>query len=177
MAPVTLRHVLLLLLLSIVPVHAALADGKPADPKTVTDYFLLVPMRYMPYYDLDFRQQVVRGERRGTIIDIPNGFLSWDASDNTEYFEVAIFRKSNGRHVVAYNVPYDDQFPDASVFLLLTYESGEWRDATRELLPITYDRTDTYSLPRRGKSILVGRVNGQSFELKWENDRFVLQKP
>jgi hypothetical protein len=150
--------------------------AEAAQPKTVADFFLLVPEKYMPYYDVHFRQQLLRGERRGAIVDIPNGFISWDASDNTEYFEFALFRKSSGGYVIAYSVPYDDQFPDASTFLLLSYERGSWRDDTKKLLPIQYDKTHTYNLPRRGTTIKVVGADGETLHtLVWSKDRFVVR--
>jgi hypothetical protein len=148
-----------------------------ATPKTVADFFLLVPGRYMPYYDLRFREEMLRGERRGGIVDIANGFISWDASDNTEYFEFALFRKSNGGYLVAYSVPYDDQFPDASKFLLLSYDRGRWRDDTAALLPVPYVKTQTYRLPRRGTTIEVAAADGQTlYTLVWRKDRFVMRR-
>jgi hypothetical protein len=149
----------------------------PSAPKTVADFFLLVPERYMPYYDVRFREELLRGKRRGAIVDIANGFISWDASDNTEYFEFALFRKSNGGYLVAYSVPYDDQFPDASHFLLLSYDRGHWHDDTEALLPVAYDQTHTYHLPRRGTTIEVVAADGQRvYTLVWVKDRFVIRR-
>lgn len=155
---------------------ATISAEAPA-PKNVADYFLLMPEKYMPYYDLRFRQELLRGERRGAIIDIRNGFISWDASDSTEYFEFAIFRRSSGDHVVAYSVPYDDQFPDASTFLLLSYENGSWRNDTNKLLPVKYDNTRSYKLPRHGSAIDVFAADGTKlYTLVWSKDRFVKQR-
>jgi hypothetical protein len=156
--------------------HRTATSGPTHEPKTVVDFFLLVPDRYMPYYDLAFRQGIARGERRGTVIDIPNGYLSWDASDNSEFFQVAIFRKSNGTHIVAYSVPYDDQFPGASAFVLLSYDHGRWRDVTKAMLPVRYKKTNTYALPQQGTTIVVRNENGETYSLDWKDDRFVLRK-
>ena len=140
------------------------------EPKTVADFFLLVPERYVGY-PLDFRQQLLRGERRGTVIDIPNGYISWDASDNPEEFEFAIFRKSNGKYIVAFSSPGDPGlFP--SRFFLLTYDNGKWRNVTRALLPVTYNKLFDYKLPRQGRSIVVTRDWRERYHLTWRDDRF-----
>ena len=168
-------HVLCVMAFAIVPgVRASAAQS--SEPKTVSDFFLLVPESYIGY-DLRFREELLRGERRGTVIDVANGYISWNASDNPEEFEFAIFRKSNGRYLVAYSVGYDSQFPDASKFLLLSYEGGRWRDVTRASLPVAYDPKLTYKLPRQGRSIEVTDEEGrQRYTLTWANDRFRLKR-
>src|SRR3954468_3658565 len=68
------------------------AAAQSSGPKTVADFLLLVPERYMEGYDLRFREELVRGEQRGVVVDIRNGYISYDASDNPSGFEFAIFR-------------------------------------------------------------------------------------
>ena len=46
------------------------AESAPSrEPKTVADFFLLAP-EHVIGYDLPFRQELLRGERRGAVIDI-----------------------------------------------------------------------------------------------------------
>jgi hypothetical protein len=150
------------------------AAAQSAEPKTVADFFRLVPERYMIGYDLKFREQLLRGERRGTVVDITNGYISWNASDNPEEFEFAIFRKNNGKYIVAFSVGYDPDF-DFSHFFLLSYDGGRWRDVTTASLPVPYNRTYTYKLPRKGRSIVV-TGEGKLYKLTWANDRFRLKR-
>jgi len=155
------------------------AAAQSPEPKTVADFFLLVPERYMEGYDLRFREELLRGERRGAVVDIPNGYISWDASDNPEGFEFAIFRKSNGKYLVAYSTgafsdqEYSEETGNWPTLFLLSYEGGRWRDVTRASLPVAFDRRLAYKLPRRGRSIEVWDGRGrQLYTLTWENDRF-----
>lgn len=144
------------------------------EPKTVADFFLLVPERYVGYPS-DFRQELLRGERRGTVIDIPNGYISWNASDNPEEFEFAIFRKSNGKYIVAFSSPGDPGlFP--SRFFLLSYDNGKWRNVTKALLPVAFDKRFDYKLPRRGRTISVIRDWRERYHLTWTNDRFRVKR-
>lgn len=144
------------------------------EPKTVADFFLLVPERYVGY-PLDFRQQLLRGERRGTVIDLKNGYISWNASDNPEEFEFAIFRKSNGKYIVAFSSPGDPGlFP--SRFFLLSYVNGKWRDVTRALLPVAFHKRFDYKLPRRGRTIVVSRDWREQYHLTWANNRFRVKR-
>ena len=140
------------------------------EPKTVADFFLLVPERYVGY-PLDFRQELVRGEHRGTVIDIKNGYISWDASDNPEEFEFAIFRKNNGKYIVVFSSPGEPElYP--SRFFLLTYDQGKWRDVTRTLIPAAFDERLDYKLPRKGRTIVVFGEWRKRYSLTWKNDRF-----
>jgi len=171
-----------LIFLALCAVMIAIALGvdpvaaQSTEPKTVADFFRLVPERYIGY-DLAFREGLLGGERRGTVIDIPNGFISWDASDNPEEFEFAIFKKNNGKYLAAFSVGYDSQFPQASRFVLLSYERGRWRDVTRASLPVAYNRRLTYKLPRQGRTIEVWDENGhQPYLLTWANDRFRIKR-
>lgn len=174
-----LRHNLVILtLLWLVLIGSAQGvraeSASSREPKTVADFFLLVPERYVGY-PLDFRQELLRGERRGTVIDIKNGYISWDASDNPEEFEFALFRKSNGKYIVAFSSPGDPGlYP--SRFFLLSYDNGKWRDVTRALLPTGYNKRFNYKLPREGRSIVVTRDWRERYHLTWTNDRFRLKR-
>lgn len=181
-AAITLRA-----LLRAVTIAVALGCGTAAaqapEPKTVADFLLLVPDRYMGGYDLRFREEMLRGERRGVVVDIPNGYISYDASDNPSGFEFAIFRKDNGKYLVAYSngAFYDPEFGKEvgnwPTLFLLSYEGGRWRDVTRASLPVAFDRKLAYMLPRRGRGIKVWDWRGRKlYTLTWRNDRFRLSR-
>lgn len=159
------------------------AAGQSSEPKTVADFFLLVPERYMVGYDLRFREEMLRGEHRGVVVDIRNGYISYDASDNPSGFEFAIFRKSNGRYLVAYSdgAFYDPEFGKElgnwPTLFLLSYEGGRWRDVTSASLPVAFDKRLAYVLPRRGRSIEVWDGRGRKlYTLTWRDDRFRLDR-
>ena len=153
-------------------VNASAAPSRK--PKTVADFFLLVPERVIGY-DLQFREELLRGERRGTVIDIKNGYISWNASDNPVEFEFTIFRKNNGKYIVAFSSPGDpDLYP--SRFFLLSYDNGKWRNVTKALLPVAYNKRLDYKLPRQGRTIVVTRDWRERYHLTWANDRFRLNR-
>ena len=138
-------------LLCVVTVAVAQGSGTVAaqspEPKTVADFFLLVPERYMMGYDLRFREELLRGERRGAVVDIPNGYISYDESDNPSGFEFTIFRKDDGRYLVAYSTgafgdpELDKELGNWPTLSLLSYEgSGRWRDVTRASLPVSFNK-------------------------------------
>ena len=176
-------HVLLCVLTVAVAAGIGTAAGQSPGPKTVADFFLLVPERYMEGYDLRFREELLRGERRGAVVDIPNGYISWDASDNPEGFEFAIFRKNDGSYLVAYSTgafgdpELDKELGNWPTLFLLSYEGGRWRDVTRASLPAAFDKKLYYKLPRRGRSIEVWDGRGRKlYTLTWRNDRFRISR-
>lgn len=159
------------------------AAAQSPEPKTVADFFLLVPDRYVGSYDLRHRQEMLRGDRRGVVVDIPNGYISYDASDNPSGFEFAVFRKSNGGYLVAYSTGafHDQEMAEElgnwPTLFLLSYEGGGWRDVTRASLPVAYDEKLAYMLPRRGRGIAVWDGRGRKlYTLTWRNDRFRLNR-
>jgi hypothetical protein len=159
------------------------AAAQSSGPKTVADFLLLVPERYMEGYDLRFREELVRGEHRGVVVDIRNGYISYDASDNPSGFEFAVFRKSNGNYLVAYSTGafYDPEFSKEldnwPTLLLLSYEGGKWRDVTSASLPVAFNKKLAYLLPRRGRGIEVWDGRGRRlYTLTWRNDRFRLDR-
>lgn len=163
---------------------AGTAAAQSPGPKTVADFLLLVPERYMGGYDLRFREELLRGERRGVVIDIRNGYISYDASDNPSGFEFAIFRKRDGGYLVAYSTGafHDQEMAEElgnwPTLFLLSYEGGgRWRDVTRESLPVAYDEKLAYMLPRRGRAIAVWDGRGRRlYTLTWRDDRFRLDR-
>jgi hypothetical protein len=159
------------------------AAAQSSEPKTVADFLLLVPERYMPGYDLRLREELLRGELRGVVVDISNGYISYDESDNPTGFEFAIFRKSNGKYLVAYSdgAFYDPEFAKEMgnwpTLFLLSYEGSRWRDVTGDVLPVAFDNKLAYVLPRRGRSIEVWDGRGRKlYTLMWRNDRFRISR-
>jgi hypothetical protein len=155
------------------------SPAQSSEPNTVEDYLLLVPTRYF-HYDLSFRQSLLHGgHHHGVVIDVRNGYISWDASDAPDSFEFAIFRKSNGSYVVAYNDTGDDfdRPGEQPELILLSYEGGKWRDVSRALLPVAIERRLGYKLPRNGRSIEVTDEQGRKlYTLTWAHDRFRLKR-
>jgi hypothetical protein len=147
------------------------------EPTNVRDYFLLVPERYIGY-DRSFREELLREKVAGTVVDVKNGYISYKASDNPETFEFTIFKKADGKNLVAFSVAYDPDFPDTtSKLLLLSYENGRWADVTRAMLPVRFDKRLTYKLPREGTNINVTDDKGRKmYRLVWTKSKFMVSE-
>ncbi len=165
------------LMTTVVVVQAAvlLPLGQPTlgqNFKTVQDHFLGIPE--LPFGSPANRQRYLRY----ALVDIPNGYMRYQASDNPERFEFAIFRKKNGQYLAVLSIPYDPDFfpeqPGKSRLILLDYQQGQWRDVTQQRLPVPFDPTLTYQLPRVGRDVVVVNHRGQKlYRLRWQDDRFV----
>jgi len=141
--------------------------------RSVQEHFLGIPFPLLPLSP-ENRQHYLRY----ATVDVPNGYIRYRASDNPEQFEFAIFCKSNRQYLAAFSIPYDPESfpgqPGLSQLILLDYRQGQWRDVTREILPVPVDRTLTYQLPRVGRDIVVvNRRQERLYRLRWQNDRFV----
>jgi len=169
--------------MTVVALGIVTSAGQSSDPKTVGDFLLLVPERFMVGYDIRFRRELLRGEHRGTIIDTRNGYISYDASDNPTGFEFAIFKKNKGGCIVAYSTGafFDPEFAAESgnwpTIFLLSYERGMWSDVTNSLLPVPLNQKLAYILPRKGKNIEVIDETGRTIHsLAWRNGLFHIQR-
>ncbi len=157
-------------LVAIAFVQGTLVSARPF--RTVQEHFLGIPTPLLPF-SIELRRNFLEY----SLVDQPNGYIRYQASDNPLRFEFAIFRKRNGQYLAAFSTPYDpDSFPDQPVpsqLVLLDYRQGQWRDVTRELLPVPFNPTLTYQLPQVGRDIMVlNRRNQVLYRLRWQNDRF-----
>src|SRR6185503_276450 len=86
--------------------------AQSAEPKTVKDYFLAVPEEYIGF-SKEEREVLLKGP--GVILDLKNGYLSYNASDNPEEFEFALFKQTDGTYIVAINIDANPDFESRSI--------------------------------------------------------------
>jgi hypothetical protein len=150
------------------------AIAQSAEPKTVVDYFLAVPEKYMGY-PREEREVLIKGQ--GITLDIKNGYLAYKASDNPEEFEFALFKQTDGTYLVAINFDADPDFDSKSKLHLLTYNNGRWSEVTKEVLTVPFNGQYIYTLPRVGTTIKVTTIKGKRVhDLIWANDKFQIKK-
>ncbi len=150
----------------------------PAKLQGVRDYFLWLPDQYL---NLAAERRADVLASGGTIIDTKNGYISFQtsAADRTA---VTLFRLASGNYLVAVSyIGPDTGATDAaqtvSKLYFLRYEQGQWSDLTRTTLPVPFDPTLKYELPRFGTTISVtNRAGGKVFDLTWTNGNFVLKR-
>jgi hypothetical protein len=179
------------------------ASAQNSQPKTVTDFFYLLPNKYFTPYDSGEGTPTLRNYRKSIIKieDVKNGYLRIEEPITEGWREVAIFKKKDGKYIVG--ILQIGCGPDCTTEEMdfLSYENGDWQDVTRQVLPKITDAQISaaykrhkiskdemgglvYELPRVGTSI---KVNGGGdygdaafkpivfFEMNWDGAKFVLK--
>jgi hypothetical protein len=150
------------------------ATAQSAEPKTVRDYFLTVPEAYIGFSKED-REVLLKGP--GVTLDIKNGYLSYNASDNPEEFELALFKQTDGTYIVAISIDANPDFESKSALHLLRYDKGRWNDVTKETLTVSFNDQYIYTLPRIGTTIQVKTIKGKKlYDLIWVNNKLKIRK-
>ena len=167
-----------------------------AKPKTVLDFFLLVPYRYIAsdeYTELgksvarSHRELLLNSRRWGSIIDLRHDYI-YQVIDSSPTQSVALFRYK-GRVLIAVSYEIYDVQPTEYAFYLLRYENGACQDVTKQMLPVApnefhndilprYGTTiNNYVLPRYGTTIQVKNAKGKTlYKLQWEAGKFVRER-
>jgi hypothetical protein len=148
---------------------------------TIAELFLKIPEKFLRY-DTEFRKNILSDtDTRRTIIDNKNGYLSFEAPDNPfEDFELCVFKIKTGGYLLAYSyrgdrAPYEESGDIESIlfFQCFQFKNNKWSDITKSILPVKYNNTNIYKLPRYGKKIFVSNKNGKPlYTLDWKGAVF-----
>lgn len=144
-----------------------------AESRTVTDYFLQMPSRYFQVLDNGEVTPSVRTallQESFAIVDLPNGYIRTSSPypDLCNY-EMAIFRRAQGAHLVALNVRCT-----VGDSLVIADPDRNWRDVTAEVFPLDVqnERFLTVNLPRHGRTVTVARDEGGETRVTFDGQRF-----
>jgi hypothetical protein len=164
------------------PTASSIAQA--SEQRTVVDYFLETPERYFLLFDRDSisvatRRKLLTKQPRtfAPTVDIPNGYISTPTiySDLCSRYEMAIFRRSRGSHLVALNVSCA-----AGDRVVILDPDRDWADVTAEVMPVVLpaDPDHSVDLPRQGRTIVVSDYGGKDgkkrlmMRIEFEGDRF-----
>ena len=154
------------------------ARAQATDPRTVQDYFLLLPERYAGISRAR-REEMLRSGN--VTVDLRNGYISYQDSAE-DRSAIALFRRPDGSHLIAVtylgpDLRVNPNFEEVSRISFLRYANGRWSDVTRSTLPIPFNSRLTYELPRYGTTIKVtGRRGQRAYDLVWANGRFTVSR-
>lgn len=193
-------------IISVLVLFVAFALGaRSQQPKTVTDFYFLLPEEYFAKPDIDkFHTMSVRDYRESAIKikDISHGYLRVEEPVRDGWAEVAIFKERDGKYIVG--ISEVDCAPGCHgkiTFLMYGSEGPlRWYDMTNTVLPdvsksqiraaykrhrISDDSDEVvYMLPRFGTSVKVQNAGDyfdlafkptELFELDWIGWRFLLR--
>jgi hypothetical protein len=159
----------------------AVSIAQASEQRTVVDYFLEAPESYFRVLDRDLvtvatRQKLLTKQPRtiAPTVDIPNGYISTPTiyPDLCGRYEMAIFRRSRGSHLVALVVGCTQG--DRVVIL---DPDRDWADVTAAVMPVVLpvDPDRSVDLPRQGRTIVVseyGKDGKKRLKIEFEGDRF-----
>ncbi|MFL6210486.1 MAG: caspase domain-containing protein [Pyrinomonadaceae bacterium] len=158
------------------PAHAASAGTReavlPAKLQNVRDCFLSLPEQYLAV-PAERRADVLRAST--AVVDMKNGYISFPAGANGRT-TVAVFKVASSNYLVAVSHTGSAVQPGSKLFFL-HYADGQWSDITDTALPVPFDPTLKYELPRLGTTIAVtNRAGAKVYDLLWQNGSFVVQR-
>lgn len=152
--------------------------GNKQETRKVSDYFLQTPDRYFKVEDDDEVNASIRaGLLQEGIVDHEHGYIRTSSiyPDLCNY-EMAIFRRSRGSHLVALNVGCT-----TGDRLYIIDPDKNWTDVTTERFPIEIPTQPMslffVKLPQSGRTITITQGEGDTVIAKvfFDGDRFQVQ--
>jgi hypothetical protein len=166
----------LLLTLLAVFLFQSTGPAQSSPPKTVLDYYLLLPDKY---FEANKEQRVkwMLDSRRGAVVDIKNGYIYAPGDGAQTSLYVCLFKRPHGFPLVAVKShPSDTQ--EYTRLDFYEYKHGALVEVKETVLPVKVNEEFKYTMPRYGKSIEVRNQRGRRiYTLSWSGRRFVLKRP
>ena len=176
----------LLLLMTLLAPAAAQARR----PKTVREFFELLPQEYFtlegcaaaPTKQNCDRARAEYLRRYLEVEDIPNGYMRGGCDGAQSCFHMALFRRADGTYLIGLTTMHEGG--EDSFFL--EYAGGGWRDVGARAVP-GYGKDKVYELPRYGTTVKVyensevpgggGRKRGRKlYNLAWKGGAFRIER-
>ncbi|MBW3636796.1 MAG: hypothetical protein KY445_10095 [Armatimonadetes bacterium] len=164
------------------------SEAKPKAPRTVLDYFDLLPQRFFEVEYFGSNNKRRKWLKRGltefplynrSIIDLKNDYIRFPGDGAQRRLDVAVFRYRGQATVGVYN----DW--DAGELSFWRYKNGRLVDVTEQVLPMGFDGKNGYVLPRFGTTVRVFQRTGifrikpqmkPLYTLRWRGGHFYRQK-
>lgn len=170
------------------PKPAATSDG----PKTIRDFFTLLPEKYftlegcMRESDKDCNK--ARAEYLKTFTEVEdsaNGYFKGGCDGAQSCIEMAIFKRPDGTYLVGLYTS-GEMMND---FYFLDYKDGKWSDISSTVMP-EFSKRNWYELPRvgttvkvfakkiveQGKDYEISEKGKKLYDLEWKNGKFERKK-
>jgi hypothetical protein len=146
--------------------------AQSAQPKTVVDYYLMLPDKYTIEVSKERRQHLVRDDSGRVVAkDIKNGYLYISGDAGESGMVMTLFKRPDGSYLIGVN-PFDEMADD---LYFLSYDKGKWSNVTRLVIP-KYSRKLSYSLPQHGTTVEVSNQAGKKlYDLVWAHGKFTIR--
>jgi hypothetical protein len=177
-----------LILSFILLVFPCLGMAQTKQPKTVRDFFNLLPQRYFTLEGcepiVDKNCSKAREEYIETYLEIEdtaNGYWKSGCDGGQNCLTMALFKRPNGNYIVG----LQSEFELGSDNYFLEYRGGKWFDLTKQVIP-NFSKNNYYELPQKGTTIGVykkqnletadSEKGAKLYNLVWQNGKFSVRK-
>ena len=151
---------------------SGMSSAQSARPRTVVDYYLLLPNKYTYDVPRQQREQLINNNGRIIAKDIENGYLAISGDGGDPGITVALFKESGEEYLIGVSV-FNEMTKD---LYFLRYRRSKWSDVTRSVIP-AFSKANEYNLPRSGTTIEVNGKSGKKlYDLVWSDGRFVIKR-
>lgn len=170
------------------------AQAQTKQPKTVREFFNLLPQKYFLLEGCADKPTVANCNKARVeylknyleVEDVANGYMKGGCDGAQSCFTMALFKRQNGNYVVGISTFFE--LGEESYFL--EYANGKWKDISAKVVP-EYSKNKVYDLPRQGTTVevyelksektpgeeLVIRERGRKlYDLAWKDGKFSIKK-
>ena len=161
-------------------------------PKTVRDFFMLLPKKYFvleacePAKDKNCQKAKIDYLKTfAEVEDIKNGYLKGGCDGAQSCLEMALFKRPDGSYLVGL-ATFAEMMND---YFFLDYKNGKWTDVSAKTVP-KFSKKNMYELPREGTTVevFVKKIieSGDDYEasergeklydLEWKAGKFTIKK-
>jgi hypothetical protein len=168
------------------------AQAQTKQPKTVRDFFNLLPYKY---FELDACQKEssrncvkARAEYLQTFLkvdDAANGYLEGGCDGGQACIQMSLFKRPDDTYIIG--VGTSTTITDDNYFL--EYRNGRWFDVSAKVVP-QFSKNNTYELPRygtkievfakkiieRGSDYVISEKGAKIYDLAWSDGKFTIKK-
>lgn len=170
------------------PETAEPKDGQNSGPKTVRDFFMLLPEKYFVLEGCERKKD--KGCKKAKleylkslaeIEDTANGYLKGGCDGGQSCIEMALFKRPDGTYLIGVatwgEMLYDHFFLD--------YKDGVWTDVSSKVMP-EFSKKNIYELPRYGTTVKVfakkiieqgdgweaSEKGAKLYDMEWKDGKF-----
>lgn len=168
-----------------------IAENQAAQPKTVRDFFMLLPEKYfvlegcVSETDKDCKKAKVEYLKTfAEIEDTANGYLKAGCDGAQSCLEMAIFKRPDSMYIVG--IAVSAEMMEDNYFL--DYKNGIWTDISAQIIP-NFSKQNQYVIPRRGTTVGVyakkviekgddyeiTERGAKLYDLQWKDGKFQKQ--
>lgn len=166
--------------------------AKDGDPRTIRDFFMLLPEKYFVLEgcdrekDRDCRQAKLDYLKTFTEVeDAANGYLKGGCDGAQSCLEMTIFKRPAGTYLVAVSTEAEMMIEQ----YFLDHQAGQWTDISAKVIP-EFGKDKIYELPRRGTTVQVfakkvtekgddyevAEKGARLYDLIWNDGKFSISK-